>query len=316
MLVLFVQICFPTLKWIKPLMLWYNALFCVCFIGIDEDDDDYKDDEDEDDEDEDNEDEDDEDDDDDGNDNDDIGFWWSADSSRSLTMGSVLVLPTAYPWSSLPGLSLGYYQDDHRHHNYHHYHHHYYQFCWPHGHRSQVFLLIIMRIVTITIIISFVDRLSVVITPRIFFPSNMIDISCISDWDLSLHSLSSDRPCFFLFWYKMNTHGMSVVAGYFMTVFQAKAWYRITFNLKPHLFKIFRSWTYFMLPFVSEEYKAHFMAIMMMMIWWLIRERAYDNNIRKILKYFHKQRLWWEHRNILDIAQLHCVEERPPQSFA
>ena len=27
----------------------------------------------------------------------------------------------------------------------------------------------------------------------------MIDISCISDWDLSLHSLSSDQPCFFLF---------------------------------------------------------------------------------------------------------------------
>ena len=93
-----------------------------------------------------------------------------------------------------------------------------------------------------------------------------IDISCISDWDLSLHSLSSDRPCFFLFWYKMNTHGMSIVAGYFMTVFQAKTWYRITFNLKPHKFKIFRSWTYFMLPFVSEEYKAYFMAIMMMMM--------------------------------------------------
>ena len=36
------------------------------------------------------------------------------------------------------------------------------------------------------------------------------------------------------------------------------------------------------------------------MIWWLIRERAYDNNIRKILKYFQKQRLWWEHRNILE----------------
>ena len=93
---------------------------------------------------------------------------------------------------------------------------------------------------------------------------------------------------------------MSIVAGYFMTVFQAKTWYRITFNLKPHEFKIFRSWTYFMLPFVSEEYKAHFMAIMMMMIWWLIRERAYDNNIRKILKFFQKLSLWWEHRNILE----------------
>ena len=111
----------------------------------------------------------------------------------------------------------------------------------------------------------------------------------------------------------MNTHGMSIVAGYFMTVFQAKTWYRITFNLKPHEFKIFRSWTYFMLPFVSEEYKAHFMAIMMMMIWWLIRERAYDNNIRKILKYFQKQRLWWEHRNILETAQSHCVEETSPK---
>ena len=73
----------------------------------------------------------------------------------------------------------------------------------------------------------------------------LIDISCISDWDLSLHSLSSDRPCFFLFWYKMNTHGMSIVAGYFMTVFQAKTWYRITFDLKPHEFKIFRSWTFY-----------------------------------------------------------------------
>ena len=132
----------------------------------------------------------------------------------------------------------------------------------------------------------------------------LIDISCISDWDLSLHSLSSDRPCFFLFWYKMNTHGMSIVAGYFMTVFQAKTWYRITFNLKPHEFKIFRSWTYFMLPFVSEEYKAHFMAIMMMMIWWLIREQAYDNNIRKILKCFQKQRLWWEHRKILEKLEI------------
>ena len=39
---------------------------------------------------------------------------------------------------------------------------------------------------------------------------------------------------FFLFWYKMNTHGMSIVAGYFMTVVQAKTWYRNTFNLKPH----------------------------------------------------------------------------------
>ena len=36
------------------------------------------------------------------------------------------------------------------------------------------------------------------------------------------------------------------------------------------------------------------------MIWWLICERAYDNNIRKILKYFQKQRLWWEHHNILE----------------
>ena len=106
--------------------------------------------------------------------------------------------------------------------------------------------------------------------------------------------------------YKMNTHGMSIVAGYFMTVFQAKTWYRITFNLKPHEFKIFRSWTYFMLPFVSEEYESH-LAIMMMMIWWwwwLIRERAYDNNIRKILKYFQKQRVWWEHRNILEKLEI------------
>ena len=56
-----------------------------------------------------------------------------------------------------------------------------------------------------------------------------------------------------------------------------------------------------MLPFVSEEYEAH-LAIMMIWWWWwwLIRERAYDNNIRKILKYFQKQRLWWEHRNILE----------------
>ena len=54
---------------------------------------------------------------------------------------------------------------------------------------------------------------------------------------------------------------------------------------------------------------------MMMMI--LIRERAYDNNIRKILKCFQKQSLWWEHRNILEkLRKLHCVEERPPQSFA
>ena len=52
------------------------------------------------------------------------------------------------------------------------------------------------------------------------------------------------------------------------------------------------------------------------MIWWLTRERAYDNNIRRVLKYFQKQRLWWEHRNILETAQSHCVEERPPQSFA
>ena len=37
---------------------------------------------------------------------------------------------------------------------------------------------------------------------------------------------------------------------------------------------------------------------MMMMI--LIRERAYDSNIRKILKWFQKQSLWWEHRNILE----------------
>ena len=49
------------------------------------------------------------------------------------------------------------------------------------------------------------------------------------------------------------------------------------------------------------------------MIWWLTRERAYDNNIGRILKYFQKQRLWWEHRNILETAQSHCVEETSPK---
>ena len=47
---------------------------------------------------------------------------------------------------------------------------------------------------------------------------------------------------------------------------------------------------------------------MMMMI--LIRERAYDNNIRKILKRFRKQSLWWEHRNILENCANHTVLRR------
>ena len=92
--------------------------------------------------------------------------------------------------------------------------------------------------------------------------------------------------------------------------FQAKTWHRISFNLKPHEYKIFRSWTYFMLPFVSEEYEAHLAIMMIWWWWWLIRERAYDNNIRKILKYFQKQRLWWEHRNILEKLRNHIVLRR------
>ena len=36
----------------------------------------------------------------------------------------------------------------------------------------------------------------------------------------------------------------------------------------------------------------------------LSRERAYDNNIRKVLKYFQKQRVWWEHRNILEKLEI------------
>ena len=55
-----------------------------------------------------------------------------------------------------------------------------------------------------------------------------------------------------------------------------------------------------MLPFVSEEYEAHLAIMMIWWWWWLIRERAYDSNIRKILKWFQKQSLWWEHRNILE----------------
>ena len=55
-----------------------------------------------------------------------------------------------------------------------------------------------------------------------------------------------------------------------------------------------------MLPFVSEEYEAHLAIMMIWWWWWLIRERAYDSNIRKILKCFQKQSLWWEHRNILE----------------
>ena len=54
----------------------------------------------------------------------------------------------------------------------------------------------------------------------------------------------------------------------------------------------------FSAPFFSEEYQAHLAIMMMMMI--LIRERTYDNNIRKKLKCFQKQSLWWEHRNILE----------------
>ena len=36
----------------------------------------------------------------------------------------------------------------------------------------------------------------------------------------------------------------------------------------------------------------------------LSRERAYDNSIRKVLKYFQKQRVWWEHRNILEKLEI------------
>ena len=50
----------------------------------------------------------------------------------------------------------------------------------------------------------------------------------------------SDRPWFFLFWYKINPHGMSIVAGYFMTIVSSQTWNRNTFNLKLHEFKIFR----------------------------------------------------------------------------
>ena len=38
--------------------------------------------------------------------------------------------------------------------------------------------------------------------------------------------------------------------------------------------------------------------------WWLSRERDYVNNIRKVLKYFQKQRVWWEHRNILEKLEI------------
>ena len=80
----------------------------------------------------------------------------------------------------------------------------------------------------------------------------------------------------------MNTHGISIVAGYFMTVFQAKTWYRITFNLKPHEFKIFRSWTYFSSLLFQRSTK-HIWPL-----WW------YDDDDDWFAS------LWWEHRNILE----------------
>ena len=67
----------------------------------------------------------------------------------------------------------------------------------------------------------------------------------------------------------------------------------------------------FYAPFCFRGVRSTFGHYDDMMIMILIRERAYDNNIRKILKGFRKQSLWWEHRNILEkLRNNHTVLRR------
>ena len=70
--------------------------------------------------------------------------------------------------------------------------------------------------------------------------------------------------------YKMNTHGMEHRGKDILwQCLKLKLEYSISFNLNLTSSNYFRSWTYFMLPCVTEEYKTYFMAIMMMMMIWV-----------------------------------------------
>ena len=84
---------------------------------------------------------------------------------------------------------------------------------------------------------------------------------------------------------KNSTLGSVVPLAMFITLSRAKTWYNISFNFTSRIQIISEQKHSFMLPSVSKEYKQISWPLWWwydIVIWWLTRERAYDNNIRRM----------------------------------